>query len=75
MDKIKEFFGKTPVRIVLAVLFAVSSAGLLIGGVSVDSLVGIIKAIVAALASIAAVVAAVLAVISGKKNKKDAAKN
>lgn len=72
MDKILKFFQNKVVMIVEAVLLIASSAGLIIGGVSVESITGLVKLVLAAIAAIDGVITAVAALIGFKKN---AAKN
>lgn len=56
MEKIKAFFKSKIVRIICAVLFVVGSTGLIVGGVTQETVNGVLVAVVAAISAIGALI-------------------
>ncbi len=63
MDKIKAFFAQPVVRLVCVVLFVLSVGGLIIGGITQETLSGLLVAVAAGIAGIAGFLALVASVI------------
>lgn len=56
MEKIKAFFKSKIVRIICAVLFVVGSTGLIVGGVTQETINGVWVAVVATISAIGALI-------------------
>lgn len=65
--KIKEFFEKKPVKIVEAILIALSAAGLIIGGVNAEE---IVPKITTATVGVLVTIEALITLIQGLTTKK-----
>lgn len=63
MNGIKSFFQNTIVRIVSIVLWVLSTASLLIGGITQETLNGVMVAIIAVISAISALAAIIGAII------------
>lgn len=66
-EKIKAFFQKKPVKIVCGVAFAAGTAGLIIGGVTHETLAGGVVIVGAAVAAVGAVGTFIAALVKGGK--------
>ena len=66
MDFIKEFFQKPVVRLVCLLMFIIGIVGLVIGGITQETLSGVLVAVVAGIAAIGGIISLVIAVINSK---------
>lgn len=67
IDKIKAFLQDKRVMIAEAILLVLAAVGLSLGGISVDSITGLVKTTVVALAAIDAVITFIAAMLGFKK--------
>lgn len=67
IDKIKAFLQDKRVMIVESIILVVAAIGLSLGGISVDSITGLVKTTVVALAAIDAVITFIAAMLGFKK--------
>jgi len=56
MDKIKAFFAKKETKIVCITLFCISCAGLIIGGLSTESINGLVVAVAGIATAVSALI-------------------
>lgn len=66
MDKIKAFFAQPIVRLVCLLMFIVGIVGLVIGGITQETLSGVLVAVMAGVAAIGGIISLVIAVINSK---------
>lgn len=67
IDKIKAFLQDKRVMIVESIILVVAAIGLLLGGVSLDSITGLVKTAAGALTAIIAVITFIAAMLGFKK--------